>query len=338
MTRQERVIRALNHQESDIIPYQADFTWQEAQRIREYTGDENFEQKCGFHITQAGYGWFSEVPGKPEHFVDEYGVEWNRSGADKDIGVVDHYLIEDLEENAYQFPAVLEEDFRREIQRVLDGKEDRFAVAGIGFSMFERAWTLHGMENVLMDMLLCPSELEKLLDKICEYNCRLIDIGLEYDIDAFYFGDDWGQQHGMIMGAEHWRRFIKPRMARMYRKVKDAGKYVIQHSCGDIHEVFPDLIDIGLDCYQTFQPEIYDVEEIKRTVGNHLTFWGGISTQRLLPYASPEEVRRETVRLMKLLGKGGGYIAAPTHSVPGDVPPENIMAMLDVFTHQEKYL
>lgn len=338
MTRCDRVIRALNHQESDIIPYQADFTWQEFLRVQEYTGNKNFEQKYSFHITQAGYGRFLEVPEKPEHFIDEYGVEWNRSGADKDIGVVDHYLIEDLENREYVFPKVLEQEFRGEIERVIEGKEDRFMIAGIGFSMFERAWTLHGMENVLMDMLLCPSELEKLLDEICEYNCQLIDIGLEYDIDAFYFGDDWGQQHGMIMGADHWRRFIKPRMARMYRKVKDAGKYVIQHSCGDIHEVFPDLIDIGLDCYQTFQPEIYDVEKIKRTIGNHLTFWGGISTQRLLPYASPDEVRRETVRLMKLLGKGGGYIAAPTHSIPGDVPPENVLAMLDVFSNQEKYL
>ena len=338
MTKRERIIRSLNHQESDIIPYHTDFTWQEAKRMQEYTGDKDFEQKYGFHIIQAGYGKFEDVPGKPEHVIDEHGVEWNRSGADKDIGVVDHYLIEDLEENTYRFPPVLEKEFRAEIQSMLDKREDRFTVAGIGFSMFERAWSLHGMENVLMDMLLYSEELDKLLDEICEYNERLIDIGLEYDIDAFYFGDDWGQQHGMIMGPDHWRRFIKPRMARMYRKVKDAGKYVIQHFCGDIHEIFPDLIDIGLDCYQSFQPEIYDVETIKRTVGNHLTFWGGISTQRLLPYASPDEVRRETIRLMKLLGQNGGYIAAPTHAVPGDVPPENILAMLDVFTHQDRYL
>ena len=162
---------------------------------------------------------------------------------------------------------------------------------------------------------------------------------LEYpEVDACYFGDDWGQQHGTIMGPDHWRRFIKPRLAKMYRKAKDGGKFIIQHSCGDIHELFPDLIDIGLDCYQTFQPEIYDIEAVKKEFGRHLTFFGGISTQQLLPSAPAEVVKSETIRIMRTMGPGGGYIASPTHAVPHDVPPENILAMLDVFTHQERYL
>jgi uroporphyrinogen-III decarboxylase len=111
---------------------------------------------------------------------------------------------------------------------------------------------------------------------------------------------------------------------------------------GDTRDLFlsfhPDLIEIGLDCYQTFQPEIYDIEKVKSEYGADLSFWGGISTQRLLPYATPDEDRRETARIMRIMGKGGGYIASPTHSVPGDVPPENILAMCDVFLHQDRYL
>ena len=106
-------------------------------------------------------------------------------------------------------------------------------------------------------------------------------------IDAFYFGDDWGQQKGLIMGPEHWRRFIKPCLARLYAAGK--GKLVAQHSCG------------------------------------------GISTQRLLPFATPEEVRRVTRETIRIMGEDGGYIAAPTHAVPGDVPPENVLAMLELF-------
>ena len=86
------------------------------------------------------------------------------------------------------------------------------------------------------------------------------------------------------------------------------------------------------------QPEFYDIEHVKREFGNDLSFWGGISTQRLLPYGTPDEVRRETARIMRVMGKGGGYIAAPTHAVPGDVPPENILAMFDVFQNQAQYL
>lgn len=109
---------------------------------------------------------------------------------------------------------------------------------------------------------------------------------------------------------------------------------MVQHSCGDIHEIFPDLIEIGLDCYQTFQPEIYPMETIKKEYGAHLCFWGGISTQRLLPFASAEEVRRVTAETLRIMKPSGGYIAGPTHAIPGDVPPENIQAMMEVLTQQ----
>jgi uroporphyrinogen decarboxylase len=117
----------------------------------------------------------------------------------------------------------------------------------------------------------------------------------------------------------------------MYERVKSRNKVVSQHSCGDINQIFPDLIDIGLDIYQTFQPEIYDFEKVKKEYGGHLTFWGGISTQRLLPFASPDEVRKTVKETIRIMGKDGGYIAAPTHSIPGDVPPENVVAMIEVF-------
>jgi uroporphyrinogen decarboxylase len=124
----------------------------------------------------------------------------------------------------------------------------------------------------------------------------------------------------------------------MYAAVKSKGKFVIQHSCGDVSDIYPDLIDIGLDCYQTFQPEIYDIAAIKREYGGDLSFWGGVSTQRLLPFATPDGVRDKTVEIMRIMGKGGGFIASPTHAIPGDVPPENVEAMIDVFQNQDKYL
>ncbi len=110
---------------------------------------------------------------------------------------------------------------------------------------------------------------------------------------------------------------------------------MLQHSCGDIHELMPDLIEIGLDVYQTFQPEIYDVKAVKREFGNDLTFWGGISTQRVLPWVSPEEVKRVAREMIATDGVGGGYIAAPTHAIPGDVPPENIVALIEAFQDQQ---
>jgi uroporphyrinogen decarboxylase len=120
-------------------------------------------------------------------------------------------------------------------------------------------------------------------------------------------------------------------MAELYGRVRSKGMYVFQHSCGDVSEIFDDLIEIGLDVYQTLQPEIYNLPEVKERYGNKLTFWGGISTQQFLPYASPDQVRQVTRETMNILGAGGGYIGGPTHSLPQDVPPENVIAMIETF-------
>lgn len=339
MTKRELVIEALNHHETQTLPYHIEFTQQALDNLIAYTGDTDIVEKIGSCLHYIQYwGWPTEIPEKPGYFRDEFGVEWNRNGADKDIGLPDDAVIEDFEDYEYEFPKCDEARLRAEIEELVRTKDDRFTFVGFGFCMFERLWSLTGMENALMSMVACPDELEEFLDRNCDYFCHLIDIALEYDIDAIYFGDDWGQQKGLIMGPDHWRRFIKPRMARMYAKVKEAGKYVIQHSCGDCHEIFPDLIEIGLDCYQTFQPEIYNIAEMKEKYGDKLSFWGAVSTQACLPFATPEGVQKEAKRVADILRKDGGYIIAPTHAVAFDVPPENIMALVEVFQNQEKYL
>ena len=221
---------------------------------------------------------------------------------------------------------------------MLQTREDKFAFAGFGFVMFERVWSLMGMENALIAMAYNPKKLEELFESIGNFYLALLDIVLEYDIDGVYFGDDWGQQRGLIMGPLHWRRYIKPQMAKLYSHVKSKGKFVIQHSCGDCHEIFPDLIEIGLDCYQTFQPEIYDLRKMKSLYGKDLSFWGGISVQQVLPRLTPPEVKEEIVRVTRTLSEGGGYILAPSHALTYDIPPQNMLAMLEVMLEQDKYI
>ncbi len=339
MTKRERCIAALKHRSTDIIPFHADFTMQAHDKMQSFTGNPDFYRKLGVHLKYIQYwGRPAELPGKKNHFKDEYGVVWNRSGADKDIGVVQDYIIKDFDNLEYVFPDVNEEKLRSEYEGLMRTREDCFIFGGIGFSVFERSWSLAGMQEVLMAMVTHPDKLNQLYDMICEYNLKILDIALEYDLDAFYFGDDWGQQKGLIMGPDLWRKYIKPRMKKMYSKVKERGLFVIQHSCGDVETIFEDLIEIGLDCYQTFQPEIYDIQKVKSAYGDRLSFWGGISTQQLLSRATPDEVREETIKTIRIMSENGGYIAAPTHALEFDVPPENIMAMFDVFQNQSRYL
>lgn len=332
MTRREIVIQALQHKETEHIPFHAEFTAQEEEKIIQHTGDPDFYAKCGGYLHYWQYwGYPTEQENNKGYFTDDFGVTWNRSGVDKDIGVIDSPVIDEPDISLYPTPVLNEKRIRENCERLLATKEDKFCFAGIGFSMFERLWSYLGMEDALVYMITDPDFVHAILDKILEFNLRVLDIFNEYPFDGIYFGDDWGQQKGMIMGAALWREFIKPRMEVMYRHAKKNGKFVLQHSCGDIQEIFPDLIEIGLDCYQTVQPEIYDLRQIKREFGDRLCFWGGISTQQALPKLSPAEIEaviRETVDMMR---SGGGYILAPTHAVPQDVPPANIIAMLECF-------
>lgn len=334
MTNRERVISAINFRTPDYIPHDISFTQPMYEKMVAYTGDENYYNRLNNHICS---GWLPKPQTEvaPGFFKDEFGVIWNKSGVDKDIGVIDNILIaEPSDLSRYEFPDVDEAFIRATMEHFVARDKTNFKIAGIGFSLFERAWTLRGMENLMCDMIAEPTFVHELMEKIFRRNMRVIDIALQYDFDCFYFGDDWGQQRGLIMGPECWREFIKPYLAQMYAKVRDAGRFVCQHSCGDIREIMDDVCEAGLNIYQTYQPEIYGLDYAETVLKNKLTIWGGISTQRDLPVRTPDEIRAIVRDLMSHFPTGG-LIAAPTHSVPADVPPENIVAMVDVFLNQQ---
>ncbi len=330
MTNRERVIASFNHQQPDKTPYCIGFTERMHDRMAEYYGDPDFEEHLGNALTilttVAPEGW-REV--EPDIWEDEFGVRWNRS-VDKDIGIVCNRLVTSETVEAYLFPDPHDPRRYASFPAAIANAPGQFVLANIGFSLFERAWTLFGMENLLMAMAVEPETVHRLLDRILEHNLARIEHACAFDIDAMMFGDDWGSQRGLIMGPRMWREFIKPRVRAMYQAVRKHGKYVMIHSCGKVDELFPELIECGLHCFNPFQPEVIDVFETKRRFGNQLSFYGGISTQRTLPYGTVDHVRDEVRRLLDSVGENGGYIAAPSHAIPPDAKPENVAAMIDV--------
>jgi uroporphyrinogen decarboxylase len=269
----------------------------------------------------------------PEIFEDEFGVRWNRS-IDKDIGTVCNRMITPETLDGFEFPDPADPLRWEGYPKKTDGARTEFVVANLGFSLFERAWTLCGMEALLIGMIDDPDFVHRLLDRILEHNLALVGRACSYDIDAMMFGDDWGSQRGLLMGGKLWTEFIKPQIAEMYSAVRSAGKYVFIHSCGKVDELFPDLIEAGVHVFNPFQPEVMDVFAMKKMHGDRLSFYGGISTQRTLPYGTVEQTKEEVKRLLEVVGEGGGYIAAPAHAIPADAKAGNIAAMIEVLQGQ----
>ena len=117
-------------------------------------------------------------------------------------------------------------------------------------------------------------------------------------------------------------------MKRIFDKVKSKGKKIVLHSCGDLRDIFPEVIELGVDVYNTLQPEIYDLRKMKQEYGKDITFYGGVSTQQFLPFATPLEVYDKASEVRDILGPDEGYILAPTHAITPDIPVDNVMAML----------
>jgi uroporphyrinogen decarboxylase len=289
------------------VPWSFRFTKEAREKLIEHFGPQGLDTGLQNHFVELGsdIGFFQGIGN--ERFRDVFGVVWNRS-IDKDIGNVEGQVLPEPTLGGYQLPDPLDPRFFADIPEKIRLYGDRFRVFCIGFSLFERAWTLRGMEALYMDFIENPEFVHELLNTIADYNIAQAREAMKHDIDAVYFGDDWGQQCGLLMGYPAWKKFIHPVLKRMYDAVRDAGKIVMIHSCGDVDELFPDLIALGVRCFNPFQPEVMDVTSLMNQHRGRLSFWGGLSTQRTLPYGTVDQVRAEARHLLTI-GREGGYVS-----------------------------
>ncbi len=215
------------------------------------------------------------------------------------------------------------------LRRLIDANagEDTLNIGYLELALFDRAQALLTVEELLAAVASEPELLEILLDTIADYQVGLVEAMMEAGVAGVRFTDDWGMQSSLFISPAQWRRLLKPRLARMYQAVKGRGGLVFQHSCGHIDEIVPDLIELGLDVLDPCQPASNDILSWKKRFGNRLCFMGGLDTQTYLSFGTPNDVRREVLKVLATMARGGGYIAAPSHRIR--IPEANKRAMME---------
>ncbi len=345
MTPKERVIAQIEHKETDFIPYVLDFEedWDRSikdgalERVNSYYGNNSWRDKIDNHIIQVPTVNFGvDYESGKTISTDMYGTQWR---VDKRPMYVERSALEKPTLSGYKFPnlnAFFDEGWYERALQLIDEKKDHFLVTSIGFGLFERSWNMRGFENALMDSVANPDFYQELIERIFEQQMMLLDRLLTLPLDGILLGDDFAHQNGIMIGVERWRKYFKPYLAKMYAKIHRAGKYTLHHMCGSEAEILPDLIEIGLDVYESVQPEAKNNSpyRLKKLHGKNITFWGGLGSQSTIPFGTPSEIKLEVSKLCKEMGKGGGYILGCAKAIQPETPTENVVAVIEAFTEQ----
>lgn len=343
---------ALNHETPDRCPLQISFTPEFAERLRAYVdvkgqkfhnphGGGNtydLERALGEDMLLTSVGWANSYYLDDKPYTDEWGVGWKIQPYETPYGtghyteIAFHPLADKDAIHCYQVPDPDRPELFADAQQMIREFRDEYWIVGVTVTtVFETAWALRGLEQLMMDMLMDPDLADHILDIPYRYHLAAAKKLVEMGVDMIWTGDDVGSQHKMLISPRMWRRFLKPRMASFVAELKaiNPDLKVAYHTDGNVMPIIPELIEIGIDVLNPVQPASMNPAEVKRQFGDRLSFWGTVDEQRTLPFGSPEQVKSEVLDRLETVGRNGGLVLAPTHHVQLDTPMENFWAMVD---------
>lgn len=335
MTPREIVLEQIQHRPTNPVPYTLGFEGDVAERLTQHYGGDSWRERLVPYVARCcGIDRRKQEPIDEGRTRDVFGSVWR---TDRRPFHLEEPGLPSPSFDGYDFPAAeafMDPDMKQKAFKRLREQSESFTIIGVGWGLWESCWGIRGFENALMDCVAEPDFFTELLDRLTELYLAQLEACADIPADAFFFGDDWGDQRGVMIGPERWRRYLKPRYARIYEAVHAQGKIVTSHCCGSVVDIMPDMIEIGLDCLESVQPEArgMDPYELKKKWGDKITFWGCLGSQSTIPFGSPEEIRAEVQRLRRGMGEGGGYILAPAKALQPETPTRNAVAVVEAFT------
>ena len=318
-----------------------------AERFRAYAAEHDLRIPEG-----PGYVWdlpakcasreefLTYYPGKtfkPGTHVDGWGVAHEPGSAAAFHMTYMHHPMEDFDSAeqilAYPFPVFDPDGNGTEAQADAVKKlhdAGRPVIGSMQCTVWETAWYMRGMENLMCDMMAEDPMAEILLDRVTDLAVQRAVSFARAGADVIFLGDDIGMQHTIMMSEGLYGEWLKPRLKRVIDAARAANPDVLifYHSCGHVTELIPQLIEAGVDVLDPVQPECMDFRQIFDTFGDRLSFHGTIGTQSVMPFGTPDEVRRKVFEHLDIAGPSGGLYVCPTHLLEPEVPVENVAAYI----------
>ncbi len=353
MTPRERVLTAMRRGIPDRVPMTMSLCPSQMETFQKKTGASDPAEYFGIEIRNAGP---SPIPGARREetledgtpvVFDEWGIGWYHTPSSKHFTRMIHPLRNAetaAEIEAYPFPTLDQDERYAELpSRVRQLQEAGYCVMGgaapVGGTIFWPAYKLRGMEELLVDFAMGSPVADVLIERVTTITVGMARQLARAGVDIVHTADDLGTQRGMMLSMEQFRRYIKPGLKKVVEAAKSANPQVLVsfHSDGDVMELIPEFIEVGIDILNPLQPECIDVNEAKRRFGRDLSFWGAVGTQTTMPFGTAEEVEQCVRDRIHVLGEGGGFMIAPTHMVEPEVPWENVMAFVEAVRKYGSY-
>lgn len=344
MTQRERVFAAFNHKEYESVPAYVRIieNWESHKDYFHVESQEELFNRLGNTIRSFAPKSTDKIENslsadyQSQVTLDKsiWGIPTEFAGTHSDsiarpLGRAE--TIQDIEN--HKWPSGSTWDFTK-MNEKLKSENNLARLSPSWMPVFSRLTELFGMEKAMTGMYMNRPIIEAALSRIDNFYSEFFQNMLSKcgkNLDIFGLGDDFATNNGLMIDPEIWRELFKPLYAKYIGMAKEHGLFALMHSCGNITAVLPDLIDIGLDGWQTVQTHLsgQSAELIKREYGKHITFVGAIDSTNVLCKNDPESVRTHVKKQIDILARGGGYICAPDHIIQSDVPSENIEALYD---------